>query len=128
MRYFLTGLFVFLGSNGFAGGGTSLQKDIDVVVKQGRGSPAGRAAWDRLSEAKADALPALLEGMNTKDTVAANWLRLAVDRITERERKTGSKNMDSNKILAFVKDASKEGRARRYALEIVEGLRPGTRE
>ena len=128
MRYFLSGLFLIFCLTVHAAGGTSLQQDIDLVVKQGRGTPEGRAAWDRLSEAKADALPALLEGMNTKDTVAANWLRLAVDRITERERKTGSKNIDLNKILAFVKDVSKEGRARRYALEIVEGLRPGTRE
>ncbi len=108
--------------------GDALQKDIDAVIKQGQGSSAGRAAWDRLSSAKADALPAILEGMNTRDTVAANWLRTAFDQIADREIKAGGKNIDRAKILAFVKNPTKEGRARRFALDVVEGLQPGTRD
>jgi hypothetical protein len=117
-------LSIFLGLTITVSAGDSLQKDIDVVIKQGRGTPEGRAAWDRLSQAKADVLPALLEGMNTKDNVAANWLRLAFDRIAERDRK----NIDASKIVAFAKNTSKEGRARRFALELVEQLQPGIRE
>lgn len=103
-------------------GGSNHDADIATVVKQGRGTPEGRAAWERLAKADAGAVPALLEGMNTKDTVAANWLRLAVDRIAERNVKA----IDPTKVLSFVKDASKEGRARRYALEMVDRITPGT--
>ncbi|MSQ93929.1 MAG: hypothetical protein EXR98_05155 [Gemmataceae bacterium] len=127
MRLLLGGL-IFLSATIALAGGVSFQQDIDTIVRQGRGSVPGRAAWDRLSQAKADVLPALLEGMNTKDTVAANWLRLAFDRVVEREMKTGGKNIDSAKILAFVKDPAKQGRARRFALELVERLQPGTRD
>jgi hypothetical protein len=108
------------------GGDGSLQKDIDLVVRQGRGTPEGRQAWQRLSERKADALPQLLEGMNTKDTVTANWLRTAFEQVLDRELKTGGKQIDRDKLLAFIKDPAKNGRSRRFALEVIEDLQPGT--
>src|SRR5262245_7372712 len=119
---------LFLCMASVASAGDATNKDIAAVVKQGRGTPEGRAAWDRLSQAKADTLPAILEGMNTKDVIASNWLRTAFDQIVEREMKTGVKNIDSAKILAFVKNPAKEGRARRFALEFIERLKPGTRD
>jgi hypothetical protein len=118
--------FCFLAATVSLAGGVNLEQDIATVVKQGRGSADGRAAWERLSQAKADALPALLEGMNTNDTVASNWLRTAFDRIVEREMKTGGKNIDSAKVLAFVKDNTKHGRARRFGLDLLDRLTPGT--
>ena len=127
MRYTVSILFLSIGITAFAGG-VNFQQDIETVVKQGRGAPEGRKAWDRLSQADASVLPALLEGMNTKETVAANWLRLAVDRIVERELKVGGKAIDSAKVLAFVKDPAKHGRARRYALDLLDQLTPGTSE
>ena len=125
MRIFLSALIVAVGTSAFAGG-INIEKDIDSVVKQGRGSAEGRAAWDRLSQANADVLPALLEGMNTKDTVASNWLRTAFDRIVDRDLMAGGKSVDSAKILAYVKDSTKQGRARRFALDLLDRLTPGT--
>jgi hypothetical protein len=98
------------------------QRDIDTVVKQGRGTPEGRAAWERLSKGDAALIPELLEGMSTDNTVAANWLRLAADRILERDPKA----LDSARVLAFVKDSTKHGRARRYALDWLDRRTPGT--
>ncbi len=121
---FVAGLLFLAASVGFVDAGDAYQKDINLIVKQGSGTPAGRAAWERLSQAKADALPAILEAMNTKDIVVANWLRTAFDRIVDRERKT----IDADKILAFVKNPAKEGRTRRFALELVERLKSGTRD
>src|SRR5947207_1769732 len=97
----LLGLSILIAS--VAQGG-DIEKDIDAVVKQGRGTPAGQAAWARLACATADVLPVILEGMNTRDTVAANWLRTAFDQVAERELKAGGKNIDSTKLLAFVKN------------------------
>ncbi len=127
MRLYLPCVFFFALSTAYAGDG-NVEKDIDAVVKQGRGTLEGRAAWDRLSQAKGDVLPAILEGMNTKDTVAANWLRLAFDRIVERELKAAGTGIDRKKLLAFVNDPKKLGRPRRLALDLAERLAPGTAE
>jgi hypothetical protein len=125
MRFFLSGCCLLVGMAIIGAGELSLQKDIDIVLHQGAGTPEGRSAWQRLSQAKTDRLPQLLEAMNTKDTVAANWLRTALDQIVARDMQTGAKTIDTAKLLVFVKDPSKHGRARRFALELVERLRPG---
>src|SRR5580765_7210070 len=101
MRFILFACLLAIAPMAFAGG-VNFEKDIDTVLKQGRGTPDGRAAWDRLASADAVVLPAILEGINTKDTVAANWMRLAADRIVERD----AKRIDSAKVLTFVKDPS----------------------
>jgi len=97
--------------------------DIQVLEKQGRGSAAGRASWERLSQADASALPTILHAMDTQDIVLANWLRTAFDRIAERERQS---TIDVDALITFIKDGKRSGRARRFALELVEKLRPGS--
>jgi hypothetical protein len=127
MRLLLATLLPFFVIANLEAGGATLRRDIDLVAKQGRGTLEGRAAWARLSQAKADALSAILEGMNTHDTVAGNWLRTAFDQIADREFRT-KPSIDTAKILTFINDPAKNGRARRFALELVERLQPGTRE
>jgi hypothetical protein len=105
---------------------TALLKEIRSVGKQGQGSPAARAAWLKLVDRGPAVLPHILEAMDTPDTVAANWLRTAFDQIVETEQKAGGKRIDLDALLAFVKDARHQGRARRLGLEVVEELRPGT--
>lgn len=121
-------LFVLLTMVAYAAGQGSLHKDVDVLGRHGRATPEGRAAWDRLSQAGPEAIVPLLEGMNTPDTVRANWLRTAFEPVVERELKTGGKRIDAETLLTFVRDTSKQGRTRRLALEVVEKLRPGTSE
>lgn len=99
------------------------REDIKVVVAQGRGTPAGRAAWDRLSGAGPETLPVLLENMNSKDTAAVNWLRTAFDRIVDR---SAARDLPLDDLLRFARDGAKPGRARRLALDLVETHRPGT--
>src|SRR5262249_42767888 len=88
-----------------------LLKDLRAVSAQGAGSSAARAAWDRLVARGPSALPAILQALDTPDTVAANWLRTAFDRIVEQEMKTGGKKINIDALLAFVKDAKRQGRA-----------------
>jgi hypothetical protein len=104
------------------------RKDIELLAKERRGSAEGRAAWERLSAAGPAALLPLLEAMNSADTVRSNWLRTAFDRIAERAAKHEGKSIDADALLVFVRDAAKQGRARRLALDLVETLRPGTRD
>jgi hypothetical protein len=101
-----------------------LLKQVRAVGPQGAGSPEARAAWDLLVARGPAVLPALLEAMDTSDTVAANWLRSAFDRIVD---KAAGEGVDADALLRFARDTKRKGRARRLALDVVEGLRPGTR-
>jgi hypothetical protein len=100
--------------------------DIQTILKQGAGTPHGRAAWERLSERPPAVLLDLLQAMNSADTSRANWLRTAFDRIVERERQRGGKNIPVDALLRFAQTDKHSGRARRLALDLVEELRPGT--
>jgi hypothetical protein len=59
--------------------------------------------------------------------LAANWLRIAFDRIVTAEQRSGGKEIPADALLAFARDPRRQGRARRLALDVVESLRPGTR-
>jgi hypothetical protein len=104
-----------------------LIKQVKAVGPQGAGSPAARAAWDRLVARGPAVLPALLEAMDTPDTAVANWLRTAFDRIVDDETAKGGKAIPADALLRFAKDDKRQGRARRLALDVVEDLRPRTR-
>jgi hypothetical protein len=65
--------------------------------------------------------------MDTPDTVAANWLRTAFDRIADEAIAREGKGIDADALLRFLRDPKRQGRVRRLALEVVEQLRPGTR-
>jgi hypothetical protein len=101
-------------------------KAIRAVSREGAGSAAARAAWDQLVAQGPKVLPRILEAMDTPDTVVVNWLTTAFERIVAPELKARGKLIDTDALLAFVRDAKRQGRARRLALEVVEKLRPGT--
>jgi hypothetical protein len=104
-----------------------LLAEIKRVAPQGANSPAARAAWDKLVKKGPAVLPAVLAAMDTTDTVAANWLRTAFDRIADEAVGKGGKAIDADALLRFAEDEKHQGRARRLALDLVEQLRPGTR-
>jgi hypothetical protein len=106
----------------------ALLKDITSTGPRSAGSEAARAAWDKVVARGPTVLSRLLEAMDTPDTVAANWLRTAFDRIVDADLRDGGKHIDADALLAFVKDPKRQGRARRLALDTVERLRPGTTE
>jgi len=106
--------------------GQDQSRDIQVLIKQGRGTAAGRAAWEKIVAGGPGLLPVLLKAMDTTDIVAANWLRTAFDQIVRKEMKAGGKNIDVEGFLCFAKEEKRQGRARRLALDLVEQLRPGT--
>jgi hypothetical protein len=103
-----------------------VESDLRSVLKQGRGTAEGRAAWLRVANAGPEALPNVLKAMDTSDTVAANWLRTAFDTIVDRELKSGGTRIDTDSLLAVVKNVKYQGRVRRLALELVDRLKPGT--
>lgn len=53
-------------------------------TKAQTGSPSQqRVAWEKLVKHGPEVLPRLLDAMDTPNTVAANWLHTAFDRIAE---------------------------------------------
>src|SRR5262249_52194680 len=105
----------------------SVQADdtADLLARIRKAGPRGenasdvRAAWDQLVRKGPSALPAILDAMDTPDTVAANWLRTAFDRITDDALRDG-KDIDVDAVLRFASDGKRLGRARRLALDVVE--------
>ena len=81
-----------------------LLKTLSAVGKEGANSPAARAAWDEVLTRGPAILPDLLAAMDTHDTVAANWLYTAFDRIIEGEIKNGGKALHAESLLKFVKE------------------------
>lgn len=119
----------------FAWGSSAARADDDIAallqalqkaIEPGHPSPAARAAWDRLLARGPDALPQILQAMDTPDTVRANWLRLAFDRIVAQELKQGGKKLDADALAEFVRDARHQGRTRRLVLEVLDQIRPGS--
>jgi hypothetical protein len=102
--------------------------DLRAVKQQGRGTVLGRAAWERLSAGGPELLLPLLRALDTPDVVTANWLRTAFDQVFERALRDKADAIDADGLLAFARDARRQGRARRLALAAVERLRPGTTE
>jgi hypothetical protein len=104
-----------------------LLKQVRAVGPEGTSSQVARAAWDRLVARGPTVLPQLLEAMDTPDTVVANWLRTAFDRIVDRAAGEDGKGIDADALLRFARDPKRQGRARRLALDVVERSRSGTR-
>ena len=53
-------------------------------------------------------LPALLEAMDTPDTVGANWLRTAFDRIADEAAGKGGQGIDADALLRFAREGNKK--------------------
>jgi len=109
--------------------GDALEKqrnDIAIIAKQGFGSKEGRIAWDRLTQAGGEAVPLVLEAMDTADVAKANWFFTALDHLLGNDAKLKTTTLDLDRILTFAKNERRQGRARRVAIEIVEKHRPGT--
>jgi hypothetical protein len=105
-----------------------LLKDVGALKAEGAGSAKARAAWGKLVRQGPKVLPRILVAMDTPDTVIVNWLRLAFDAIAEPAIEAGGKGIDTPALLAFARDVKRQGRARRFALGVVERLAPGTRK
>jgi len=132
MRVALLGIAAWLAGNASPAAAhedvATTLASLQRAIAPGGSPQAARAAWDRLVAQGPEVLPQILQGMDTSDTVLANWLRTAFDRIVEVELSRGGKKLDADALLAFVRDPKHQGRARRLALEVVDRLRPGSSE
>src|SRR5262245_18598246 len=97
-----------------------LVAQIRSVGPQGVNADRARAAQAKIAAAGPEAIAILLDGMDTPDTVAANWLRTAFDDVVTRARKENPASIPVDELREFVLDAKRQGRCRRLALDLLD--------
>ena len=112
----LLSISIFIAGNpGWAAPVADAIQTIRAVSGEGKGNAAAAKAWQSLSRADADTLPAILAGMDGANPLAANWLRAAVDTIAAREDK-----LPLVALQKFLADKNHNPRARRLAFELIQ--------
>src|SRR5262249_18293177 len=92
--------------------------DIAQVGPEGRGHREASAAWRKLADADATALPAVLGALDNANPLAANWVRSAAETIVDRQ--LGRRHpLPAAELESFIIDARHSPRARRLAFEFL---------
>jgi hypothetical protein len=97
---------------------------IARVGRQGQNAAEARRACDALSSQGTDLLPRLLVGMDTSNVIVANWYRTVFDQIADRELARPKPSFPRDALEKFAADPSRQGRARRLALELIDRVEP----
>lgn len=101
----------------------ALLKPLQQVDREGTGNDTAREAWARLAALDAAQLPALLAGIDEANSLAANWIRAAVDAIAERTLAAGQA-LPTAELETFLRDTRHAPRARRLAFEWLARVDP----
>src|SRR5438105_1546915 len=91
-------------------------KTVQAVGPRGEGHMAAAQAWRELSQAEPEQLPTLLAALDTSTSLAANWIRRAVDAVAERQVQAGGK-LPTSALEKFVLETSHSPKARLLAFE-----------
>lgn len=94
---------------------------------QATGSREAKLAAEKLARLGPEIVPRLLVAMDTPNIVAANWCRVGFDRIVDRELPQSAAKFPRETIERFIRDASRQGRARRLGLTLMDRLDPAFR-
>jgi len=96
---------------------------VRAVGPEGQGNAEATAAWQRLAEAPADAVPGLLTSMDGANEYAINWLRSAIETVVQREAAAG-RVVPVPALEAVLQDPSHHPRGRRMAYELIARVQP----
>ncbi len=123
-------LMVLFGVSGLpaATGDTDLSAElasIKQVGTKGAGHHAAQAAWQKLADADASQLPAILVALDDASPLAANWLRAAAEAIVARQLASGG-SLPTGALEKFLVDRGHSPRSRRLAYEWLVRVDPGT--
>lgn len=97
---------------------------LAAVGPNGRGVERAREAANYLAGLDASSLPRVLDGLDTSNVLAANWCRMAYERIVSREFSRPAPEFPLEALRGFVGDARRQGRARRLVLKLLDRLEP----
>ncbi len=95
---------------------STLLAQIKAVGREGAGNIQAGKAWRELARCSPQSLPTILAALDDADKTSANWLRAAVDAITERALKA-KRPLPAAELEAFVLQKQHDGAARRLAYE-----------
>lgn len=95
-----------------------------AVEREGAGNEQAQAAWRQLKQLDAAQLPELLAALDQASPLAANWIRSAIETITDRTLASG-KPLPTAALEQFVADQRHDSRARRLAFECLAKAEPG---
>jgi hypothetical protein len=101
----------------------SLLLKIKAIGKEGAGHAEARKAWKELAGKGPEVLPEVLAGLDDASPTSANWIRSAIESISERSLAQG-KPIQARKLESFVKETKHSGAARRLAYEYLVRLDP----
>jgi len=93
-----------------------LLNTLRAVGPNGAGHREAAQAWQKLVQADAQGLPAILAGLDGAGPLGANWIATAADAVAERELQRGAK-LPAADLERFVLDTRHAPRARRLAYE-----------
>jgi hypothetical protein len=93
-----------------------LLRQIKAVGKEGKGNAEASRALRELTRQGPEALLDVLAAMDDAGPVALNWLRAAVEAISDKTL-TAGKPLPAARLEAFVRDTRHSGPARRLAYE-----------
>jgi hypothetical protein len=94
----------------------ALLKRIKAVGAEGAGNAEAARAWKELTALGPEALLEVLEALDERDAVSANWLRSAADAIAEKAVAAG-RPLPAADLEKFVRQTERDGSARRVAYE-----------
>ena len=98
----------------------ALVEVICSVGPEGQNHREAMQAWQRLADADASQIPAILAGFRD-DPLSTNWLRSAVETIVERH---GGRSLPIDRLEPFIQDRTHAARARRLAFELLVQVDP----
>lgn len=104
-----------------------LLKTIKAVGPEASGNNQASAAWKQLAAGNVHELPAILAAMDDASPLAVNWLRSAVETITQRELEKQGK-LPVAELEKFLRDTSHDPHGRRLAFELIERVDESARE
>jgi hypothetical protein len=100
-----------------------LIQSIGSVGPEGKNHRPAAEAWQRLIAADASQIPQILAGFQADAPLAANWLRSAVETITQRQLDAG-KPLPIDELEVLIRDRSHAPKARRLAFELLTRVEP----
>lgn len=101
----------------------TLSATLRSVGPKGEGHAEAAKAWQAISKADADQLPAILAGMQGAGKLSENWFRAAVESVAQRQLKQGGQ-LPVDALEGFLADTRQAPRARRLAYELIAGVDP----
>ncbi len=102
-----------------------LLRTLQAVGPKGAGNRRATRAWEQLARADAGQLPVVLAGLDGAGPLGANWIRTAVDAISQRQLQQGGR-LPAAELERFVLDRRHAPRARRLAYELLVRADPST--